>query len=46
MEEKQMALDGKMLEVLLSTNNNATALVDPKMIMDFMGKIVNPIWCR
>ncbi len=42
-----MALDGKMFEVLLSTNNNATAMADLKtMIMDFMGKIVNPIWRR
>ncbi len=41
MEERQMALDGKMSKVLLSTNNNAIAFVDLKtMIMDFLGKNV------
>jgi hypothetical protein len=43
MEEKKMALDGKMSKVLLSTNNNAIALADLKtMIMDFMGKKCKP----
>jgi hypothetical protein len=39
MEQKQSQLDGKMIEVLLSTARNVAALTDIKiMFMDFIGK--------
>jgi hypothetical protein len=39
MEQKQSKLDGKMIEVFLSTTRNIVALSDIKiMFMDFMGK--------
>jgi hypothetical protein len=39
MEQKQSQLDGKMIEVFLSTTRNVVALSDIKiMFMDFMGK--------
>jgi hypothetical protein len=43
MEEKQMQLDGKVFNVLLSTTNNVVVLADLKtMIMSFIGKTLNP----
>jgi hypothetical protein len=43
MEEKKMQLDGKVSDVLLSTTNNVAILVDLKtMIMNFIGKTLNP----
>jgi hypothetical protein len=39
MEQKQSQLDGKMIEVFLSTTRNVVALTNIKiMFMDFMGK--------
>jgi hypothetical protein len=39
MEQKQSQLNGKMIEVFLSTARNVVALTDIKiMFMDFMGK--------
>jgi hypothetical protein len=44
MEEKQMQLDGKGFDVLLSATNNVVVLVDLKtMIMSFIGKTINLI---
>jgi len=43
MEEKQMQLDGKVSNVLLSSTNNVVVLADFKtMIMSFIGKTLNP----
>ncbi len=41
-KEKQMQLDGKVFNVLLSTKNNVVILIDLKtMIMSFIGKTLN-----
>jgi len=41
MEEKQMQLDGKVFDVLVSTTYNVVLLLDLKtMIMSFISKII------
>jgi hypothetical protein len=44
MEEMKMQLDGKMSNVMFSTTNNVVGLTKLKtVIMNFIGKILNPI---
>jgi hypothetical protein len=44
MEEKQMQLDGKVFDVVVSTTYNVVLLLDLKtMIMSFISKTINLI---